>query len=86
MKIGGTSGLGVLAGEGPLSPSMAEESPPPQPALPAQSSCVRTLGEARSPPRDWNAGGGSSGGLGGDIPSGTGAVMTAAGPRLSCVP
>lgn len=34
MKIGGTSGLGFLAGEGPLSPSMAEESPPPsQPCL-----------------------------------------------------
>lgn len=64
VKIGGNLGPGALAREGPLSPRVAEKSPPP--SRPACSDLsVRTLGKARSPPWDWNAGGGSRGGGGG---------------------
>lgn len=80
---GGTLGPGALAREGPLSPRVAETSPPP--ASPACSElCVRTLGEARTPPWDWNAGGGSSKGGRGAISSETGSVLAAAGRPHPC--
>ena len=90
VKIGGTLGLGVWPERVPCHPGW-QRSPLP-PASPACSElCVRTLGEARSPPWDWNAGGGSREGGGGDISSETGAVLAAAGHppplrRLSYVP
>lgn len=64
-------------------PGWQKNTPPPAP-LPAQGSHVLDTGEARSPPWDRNAGGGSS--RGEDIPSGAGSVVAAAGPRLSYVP
>lgn len=63
VKTGGTSGLGVWVREGPWSPKVAEEFPPPRRPGFLGVHISRTMREAGShtPPfGDWNAGGGGS--------------------------